>query len=85
LNRREEVIAVCDEVVRRFGDATEPDLRERVATALFTKGVTMGILNHRDEAIAVYDEVVRRFGDATEPALREKVAKAIARKEELAH
>ena len=85
MNRREEVIAVCDEVVRRLWRRHGPALRERVATALVTKGVTMGILNHRDEAIAVYDEVVRRFGDATEPALREKVAKAIARKEELAH
>ncbi|HHT9115414.1 MAG TPA: hypothetical protein ACFYEL_02985, partial [Candidatus Wunengus californicus] len=69
-----------DEVVRRFGEATEPALRERVAKALVNKGITLGSLNQSKDEIAVYDEVVRRFGEATEPALREEVAKALVNK-----
>ena len=69
-----------DEVMRRFGDATEAALREQVAKALFNKGVTLGALNRSEEAIAVYGEVVRRFGDATEAALREQVAGALFNK-----
>jgi tetratricopeptide (TPR) repeat protein len=38
LNRSEEAIAVFDEVARRFGEATEPALREQVAWALNSSG-----------------------------------------------
>ena len=72
MNRSEEAVAVFDEVVRRFGDATEPVVRERVAMALVNKGFRLGALNRSEEAVAVYDEVVRRFGDATEPVVRER-------------
>jgi hypothetical protein len=55
-------------VVARFGDDTEPAVRERVAGALFNKGVRLGGVGGRsDEEIAVYDGVVARFGDDTEP------------------
>ena len=67
-------------MVKRFGDAAEPALREMVARALFNKGLRLGSLNQGKEAIAVYDEVVKRFGDATEPALREQVARALFNK-----
>ena len=80
LNRSEEEIQACDELLRRFGDATEPALRERVAKALVNKGITLGQLSRSEEAVQAYDEVVRRLGDATEPALREQVAKALVNK-----
>jgi tetratricopeptide (TPR) repeat protein len=81
LKRHEEAMAVFDEVVRRFGEATEPDLRERVARALVSKGVVLGQLKRHEEEITVYDEVVRRFGEATEPGLREQVRRARANKQ----
>ena len=65
LNCSEEEVAVYDEVVRRFGTATELVLREQVAKALVNKGITLGTLNRSEEALAVYDEVVRRFGKDT--------------------
>ncbi|MGD0499897.1 MAG: SIR2 family protein, partial [Bryobacteraceae bacterium] len=80
LNRSEEEIAVYDEVVRRYGDATEAPLREQVAKALVNKGITLGSLNRSEEEIAVYDEVVRRYGEAPEAPLRERVAKALVNK-----
>ncbi|MGB9587871.1 MAG: hypothetical protein ACPL7O_06780, partial [Armatimonadota bacterium] len=41
LGRSQEEIAVYDQVVRRFGDATEAGIREQVASAMFNKGVTL--------------------------------------------
>jgi tetratricopeptide (TPR) repeat protein len=80
LERSEDAVAVYDDVVARFGDATEPALRERVAGALFNKGVRLGALQRSEDAVAVYDDVVARFGDATEPALRERVVGALVNK-----
>ena len=76
LNRSEEEIAVYEEVVKRFGEASEPELREQVAKALVNKGITLSALKRSEEAIAVYTEVVKRFGEASEPELREQVARA---------
>jgi tetratricopeptide (TPR) repeat protein len=63
LGHNEEAIAIYDDVVGRFGAATELPLLEDVARALVNKGVTLTQLGRREEAIAVYDDVVRRFGD----------------------
>lgn len=80
LNRNEEAIAVSDAVVQRYGSATEPALRERVAWALVNKGIRLGQLNRSEEEVAIYDEVVQRDGAATEPVLRERVAGALVNK-----
>ncbi|MCP4960502.1 MAG: hypothetical protein GY925_14690 [Actinomycetia bacterium] len=65
LGRSDEAIGVYDEVITRFGDHTEPAITERVAMAMFNKGVRLGALGRSDEAIGVYDEVITRFGDHT--------------------
>ncbi|CAE6703844.1 tetratricopeptide repeat protein [Candidatus Nitrotoga fabula] len=80
MGRNEEAIAAYDEVVHRFGEATEEPLREQVATALMNKGKTLGKMGRDEEAIAVYDKVVRHFGEATEAPLREQVATALVNK-----
>ena len=76
LGRSEHEIEVYDEVVARFGAATEPALCEQVARALVNKGFRLGTLGRSEPAIEVYDEVVARFGAATEPALRVQVGNA---------
>jgi tetratricopeptide (TPR) repeat protein len=78
--QNDDEIAAYDEVVRRFGDATEAALRALVARALVNKGVTLGAKGQSDDEIAAYDEVLRRFGDATEAALRDQVAMALVNK-----
>jgi hypothetical protein len=50
LGRSEEVIAVYDDVVQRFGTASELQLREQVAGALFAKGAWLGELGRDEEA-----------------------------------
>ena len=64
-------------MVHRFGEATEPALREQVAKALVYKGFRQGLLNQTEAKTSSFDEVVYRFGKATDPALREKVATAL--------
>jgi len=83
LDRSEDAIAVYDDLIARFGTATEPALRERVAMALFNKGVRLGALDRSEDAIAVYDDLIARFGTATEPALREQVGKVESWKKDL--
>jgi hypothetical protein len=44
LGRSEDAIAVYDELIARFGAASELALRERVAGAFLNKAVTLGQL-----------------------------------------
>jgi tetratricopeptide (TPR) repeat protein len=62
--RSEEAFAVYDELVARFGTATELSLREQVAKAIYSKGVSLDELGRSEDAITVYDELLTRFGDA---------------------
>jgi tetratricopeptide (TPR) repeat protein len=77
LNRPPEAIQAYDEVLRRFGEANEPAVRERVAWALLNKGIALGQLKRGEEELQTYNEVLRRFGNASEPAVHEQVAKAL--------
>jgi tetratricopeptide (TPR) repeat protein len=76
LDRSEEEIAVYDEVVRRFGERTEPGLAELVAKALVNKGYRLGQLDRSEEEIAVYDEVVRRYENVETLVIRSQVSNA---------
>ena len=57
--------------------STQPEVG---ATALYNKGVTLGLLGRSEEAVAVYDQVDSRYRDDPTPALREQVAKALVNK-----
>ena len=43
------------------GGATDPDVREQVAWALFNKGVTLGGLGRTQEALSTYNELLSRL------------------------
>ena len=77
LQRSEEAIAVCNEVVKRYGDAPEAATREHVVKAMGNKGFRLGQLQRSEEAIAVYDEVVKRYGDAPEAGTNGTVARVL--------
>jgi tetratricopeptide (TPR) repeat protein len=78
--RTDEELRAYDQVVERFGNATEASLRGQVARALVNKGLTLGQLERHEEGLSVYDEVVKRFSNATEASLREQVARALFNK-----
>ena len=73
----DEALAVCDEVLRRFGDSGAPKVVEQVAVALVIKATVLGELSRREEALAACDEVLRRFDDGKVPLLPGQVARAL--------
>jgi tetratricopeptide (TPR) repeat protein len=83
LGNVEEAIAVYDEVIARFGSATEVQVRKYVAEAMVNQGEVLESLGGKQAAIEVYDEIIRRFGEAWEPALREQVGRALLKMETL--
>ena len=80
LGETEAAVALWDEVFKRFGNSTAPELQEWVAQALFAKGLACGERGDFEAEIALYDEVVKRFGDSDRPELQERVAKALINK-----
>jgi CHAT domain-containing protein/Tfp pilus assembly protein PilF len=80
LGQREQAANTYDEVVARFGDAPEPELRELVGAALINKSIILDERGQWEQAADAYDQVVTRFGQASEPPLRELAARALATK-----
>jgi len=76
LKSPEDEIAAYDEVIARYKDATELELRVQVAKAMFNRAFTLGELEKSEEAIAAYDEVIARYKDAAELELRLQVGRA---------
>ena len=60
LGRGIDEIAVYDDILARFGAATELPLRDIAAKALFQKGTRISALGRGDDAIAVYDDLLAR-------------------------
>ena len=80
LNRAEDTVEACDEVIRRFGESEIPAVLVWVAKALVNKGVVLRDLKRPQDALEAYDEVVRRFGKSETQALLEGVATALVNK-----
>ena len=80
LNRPQDALEACDEVIRRFGESETPALLERVASALVNRGAVLSALNRPQDALEVCDEVVRRFGEGKTQAILERVATALGNK-----
>jgi hypothetical protein len=70
----EEIYAHID---REFGSDNSPDIRERVALALYNKGVSMGRRGETKKALDIYDKIDRRYGKDKSPGVREPVASAL--------
>ena len=51
LKRNAGAIAVYDELIKKFGDATEPGVRGQVATAMRAKGSVLSKLKRSEEEV----------------------------------
>jgi tetratricopeptide (TPR) repeat protein len=78
--RNDEAITVVDELLARFGQASEIELCVHVASALDDKAVALGRLERWQDAIEVDEEIIHRFVDATDERLIEAVARALRNK-----
>ena len=70
----QKAIEAFDEVIRRFKGASDPELREAVANAMFNKAGSLAAERRYEEAIQVYDEMIERY---TEPEMRSRVTAAM--------
>ena len=77
LNRAEDTVEACDEVIRRFGKSEIPAVLVWVAKALVNKGTALSELNRPQDALEACDEAIRRFGESETPALLDSVAAAL--------
>ena len=64
LDRNAEAIAAYDDLLARFGTATELPLREQVAKALINKGVMLGALDRSTESAVLWVVVVLALASA---------------------
>ena len=80
LNRAEDTVEACDEVIRRFGKSEIPAVLVWVAKALVNKGTALSELKRPQDALEAYGEVIRRFGRSETPALLDSVATALVNK-----
>jgi tetratricopeptide (TPR) repeat protein len=77
LERAGDGLVTADELIRRFGDASDPLLRKTVVSTLHLKAIALKSLERIDDEVAAYDEVIRRFGGDSAVELRRAVASAL--------
>jgi tetratricopeptide (TPR) repeat protein len=70
-------VCVYDELIARFGDAVDPDLRQYVARTYVNRAGMLAMLDRPDEALAAFDDTIARFGDSGEWLDRDQVARAL--------
>ena len=73
-------LSIWDDIIIRFGHASEPATQKHAARALVNKGYTFEQLGDPNAAIATYDSVVARFGENAGPEIQEPVARALVNK-----
>ena len=77
LERYEDGIDVCGEVVRLYGDRSDSPTQVLVAGALLQQGIALTALGRVEEAAVAYDDLLQRFAEtAGNPDLAEVVATA---------
>ena len=77
LERYEDGIDVCGEVVRLYGDRSDSPTQVLVAGALLQQGIALTALGRVEEAAVAYDDLLQRFGQVSgNPDLAEVVATA---------
>ena len=77
LDRPEEALEACDEVLQRFGSSEEPYALGAVAQTLVNKGALLVALDRTEEGFAAWDEALRRFEASDLPALRDAAESAL--------
>jgi len=80
LRRSDEELAAYDQVIERFGDSDEVEVKQEVVGALFNRAVALEQNNDIEGAIAVFDRIVEEYGDEPHKKLQVSVARALIRK-----
>lgn len=65
--RDEEVLALCERILQRFGDAEEPELLDALRGVLATKTGLLEIARRPEALLSALDEALRLLGRMTSP------------------
>lgn len=77
---RESALLIFDDLITRFGDDTEPDIREIVADGMDGKARLLKNLGRAPEAVDTYDYLIARYEADESIGIRESVAIAFHNK-----
>jgi tetratricopeptide (TPR) repeat protein len=75
--RSDEALALFEELIARFSEASDADVRESVSKAILSKGITLSQLGRYEEALLTFDTLFDRLGDEIEPWAPFHLASAI--------
>ena len=70
-------VAIWDDLIKRFGKESDPDIQVQVAGALIKKASVEITMSRNEAAVVAYDEVVRRYWASDRPGLRQAMAMAL--------
>ena len=77
LKRSKEELETYDAVITRFGNDTEPGIREQVARALSNMSFSLLNLNEYDKAVTTIEEALRRYWKSDVNAFSGDIANAM--------
>ena len=80
LEQIDSLIACWEEIVRRFGAATDEELQRHVARAMYWRAVYVGHTGRQDREVEGYDALIARFGDSRNEHIMEAVLDGFERK-----
>ena len=70
-------IAIWDDLIKRFGKDSDPDIQVQVAGALIKKAGARMTMSRNEAAVVACDEVIRRYWASDRPGLRRGMAMAL--------
>jgi tetratricopeptide (TPR) repeat protein len=79
-HKYEDTIETLTHLIKQFGQRKETEILEKVATAMFNKGVVFGSMNQPEKEITTYDTLIEQFEQRQETEILEKVATAMFNK-----
>ena len=79
-HKYEATLETLVHLIELFGQRQETEILEKVAAAMFNKGIVLGSMNRHEEEIAAYDSLIELFGQRQETEILEKVATAMSNK-----
>ena len=80
MERLQEAVECCDDLIRRFQAVDDGYIGKQVVRTMHSRACFLGWLGRQDKEIAGYDEVVARFGNSDDPYIIEIVLEALERK-----
>lgn len=77
LDRPDDEVRACDELVERFGSHADPEVLGSVGLGLLNNAIRLRLLGRSEECIQRFDQIASLFADTSSVALRIRAAEAL--------